>query len=324
MSAIVQSKAATITEPTQTSLSLTFDNPVAAGNLIVVGVVAYTGTTDPNVSLNCSLDDGVNNYQSARKYTNFNNLFQGEIFYVVASQNRNTTIVANFTGGNGNLAFNDAAVHAYEVTGYDTLDQTGIKTGVTTNEPATVSTDGRTAKDNEFVFALFVTGGVTGTWSSTNPIAESVQNLNDPMMGTETFSFGYETNSEGVQDAEAFYTVPSVEFNGIIATFCLGALPQAPPPPPPTGPLPDPPFFGTVRVVDSAPAGAKNPFIGTVTVINSNQVPTGTPMPYLGQVVDVVSVPNGDNPVLGYVLIADNAPAGDSDPFLGSVISVSL
>jgi hypothetical protein len=81
-----------------------------------------------------------------------------------------------------------------------------------------------------------------------------------------------------------------------------------------------PPFLGSVRVVGSAPAGAKDNFLGTVHVVGS--APAGNTNPYLGQIKEVLVAPAGDtNPSLGDVVVVGSAPAGDSDPYLGSVIS---
>jgi hypothetical protein len=79
-------------------------------------------------------------------------------------------------------------------------------------------------------------------------------------------------------------------------------------------------YLGRVRVVGSAPSGAKNPFVGSVSVVDS--APDGAADPYLGQIVEVVSVPSGSkNTQLGNVTIVDSAPAGSADPFLGSIKS---
>lgn len=78
------------------------------------------------------------------------------------------------------------------------------------------------------------------------------------------------------------------------------------------------PYLGRVRVVHSAPSGAKNPFAGSVSVIDS--APDGAADPYLGQIIEVGSVPSGSqNPQLGNVTVVSSAPAGAADPFLGSI-----
>jgi hypothetical protein len=75
-------------------------------------------------------------------------------------------------------------------------------------------------------------------------------------------------------------------------------------------------FLGSVRLVESAPAGAANPFIGKITVAES--APAGVPNPYLGNVLEVSSAPPGDTePILGNVVVVDSAPANTPDPYLG-------
>ena len=81
---------------------------------------------------------------------------------------------------------------------------------------------------------------------------------------------------------------------------------------------PSKPFLGSVRVVGSAPAGARIVYVGTVINIGATP-PTGLPNPFLGDVIAGTPSSNDSNPALGQVVEVASAPAGENDPFLGAM-----
>jgi hypothetical protein len=295
MSGIVQSKSAVASGG---SLSLTFDAPVTLGNLIVVGV--FSDTTEAT-----GVSDGVNSYSPAADETYSPANYSTQLFYAIATQNGSVTISSAFSPSAGN----HAVIHAHEVSGgYSLIDQTGVSNTVQTGNSVSISTSAPTAHANEFVIALFLVNPRGGTWTTTSPTAEAVLE-EDPSEGT--LSMCYEVSSSGSQTAEATYSPFNVtEFNGVIATFYKAS---SDPPYDSTKP-----FLGSVRIVGSAPAGARVAFLGTVINIGGTP-PAGLSNPYLGNVVVGTPSAGDSNPSLGQVCEVDSAPAGDPDPFLGVV-----
>jgi hypothetical protein len=298
MSGIVQQKSAVATG---TSVSATFDSPTGNSNLIIAALFT---NSQPASTVN-DTGDGQQYQIALDQQPQAGYLF--EIYF-----HKNANLSYNSLTVNVSLSGSDTAhLHIFEVAGgYDSTEQSGANWQSTNSLNGTVSTSGATTHANSFVLAMFADNFGSGvTWTPGAGFTAGQTTAG----GHVVFSEGREVTSTGVQTATASQNFSSVIGSGI-ATFYASGGP--PPPPPPTSGT----FLGSVRVVSSAPAGARNPFLGTVKVVGS--VPSGATNPYLGQVVEVSSVPSGDsNPSLGEVVVVSSAPAGAADPFLGSVIN---
>lgn len=298
MSGIVQQKSAVATG---TSVSATFDNPVG-GNLIIAAL--FTSSQQAS----SVTDTGAGQpYQIALdQLPQFGYLFEMFFYKIPNGGSYNSlTVTANLSGSD------TAHLHIFEVAGgYDSTEQSGANYNGTNSLNGTVSTGGATTHADSFVLAMFSDSFGSGvTWTPGAGFTAGPTTAG----GHVVFSEGKEVTSAGVQTATASQNFASAIASGI-ATFYASGGP--PPPPPPSSGI----FLGSVRVVSSAPSGARNSFLGTVKVVGS--VPAGSSNPYLGQVVEVVSAPSGDsNPSLGEVVVVSSAPANDTDPFLGSVIN---
>jgi len=284
----------TSTTGTGTSLSATFGSPVTKGNLIV----AVLWWESNSASLTSLSDSGGNSNYSAAVAFNPHNNFPG-IYYDKAQATGSLTVTALVSAPPSAVQ-----LHIYELSGVDTLDQTGTAFSGG-GASLTVSTNADTLADQELIIAAFTTGITTQqTWTPGSGYAAGESTFQQSNLFSE---YGVATES-GTQEAAASASesggVTSVY--GSIATFYLSSSSGG------TN------FIGTVRSVASAPSGANNPFLGTFTVVGS--APAGANNPYLGSIVEVSGPPSpsNNNPALGEVVVVSSIPAGAKDVFLGS------
>jgi hypothetical protein len=290
---------------TTQNVSLTLDSPVTEGNLLIAVVLPSTFN---NVN---SLEDASAPSSSGWSQFSFGfvsgDLHDLYVFSSSAQTSESYTLEVLFSSDDG-LAKH---IHLYEVSGYDTPDQTGQSVQVTSTPSASIT--GNTNRAKEFVLAVFADlthVGETFT-AGTGYTAGETTNAS----GGSMFSEYQEISSIGQPSAAATMNTPaSDQFLSVVVTFYLssdsngGSGGSG-------GGTSSLPFLGSVRVLGSAPSGQSNPFMGTIKVISSP--PSGVPNPYLGSVVLGAPGPNNSNPTLGEVVVVSEAPI-ESDPFLGT------
>jgi hypothetical protein len=290
---LVQHKS-TVVNGSRAFAVVNFDVAVTQGNLIVV-----FGSIDPSSDLNNPSDNQNNSYTLADQRETGSDVSLG-VWYAVAKASGMLSIQASGFGDEVS-----SHVHAYEIAGYNTLDQHASSF----QEPATAIAvlTGSTDAAAEIVLAAFSCDGGSPTLSLFG-VTGLEQTTGDD--GSTVASGATEVTSMGDQSASAISSV-SGDLLGLIVTFKFVA------PDPPDPPDPSSVFLGSVTEVDSAPVEDSDPFLGTVTVLES--VPAGASNPYLGRVR--VGTPTGSqtNPSLGKVVVIGSAPSGDSDPYLGTV-----
>jgi hypothetical protein len=296
MSGIVQSKSGVATG---TTISVTFDNPVTKGNLLIAAI--FTSSQSAGVS------DGANTYfialdsEPAASYLL-------EMYKANAGANGSLTLTASLSEGSDTIH-----LHIFEVAGgYDTQEESGSNYSGANTANGTVSTGGATTQADSFVFAMFVSSfgsGITWTPGSGFTAGQTTSG------GHVVFTEGREVTTTGVQTATATANFASGQIAGGIATFYASGNDSGGGDSGGGGATSSLPFLGSVTEV--ADVEGNDIFLGTVTVVDS--VPQGAANPYLGK-VRVVSAPAGRaNPSLGQVVVMGSAPVNDSNPWLGSV-----
>lgn len=294
MPGIVQHKSA---EATTQNVAVTLDSPVTEGNL-VVAFVSFVGigdsfsgfVEDSNPSPNFQLVASVNQ-----------SVFELLAYAGTALENGSYTLTAEF------LANASHHLHVYEISGYDTVDRTGVSIQSSTKTPS-VGVSLQTSAATELVLGAFLDASHIEV--SFTPGAGFTTGETTGVNSFSVFS-EYQTISQ-LGEPTASCSVPTADsFASIILTIYDSNSPT--PPPPSGGTI----FLGSVRVLGSAPAGQRVPYLGTVKVVDS--APSGASNPYLGSVVIGTPGPGNSNPSLGDVVVVNSIPAGDSDPFLGSV-----
>lgn len=214
---IVQHKSAIISGNV---VSVTLNNPVTAGNLIVVGATEVQNETTDLTGL---ISDGVNTYSLAvqrfRTVAGGNSI--AAIFYAVAKSSVSLTVT--FNDPNGSLD----SLHVYEVSGgYSFVDATGFNDGSFTGgiNSGAISTNGSTLAAAEFVLAVFqATSGGGGNLSFTGqPGNEGTEAVNLNSGAQAAFSEGFEVGATGVITASGTWSggTGQNEFLGaVVATF---------------------------------------------------------------------------------------------------------
>lgn len=304
MSAVVQHTSTGAMLGSISQITLVFNNPVTAGNLII----AFAGAAEADVFM---VSENGDQFTLAVAQAG-----QASIYYMIAPSSGVMTVVANF---NITESYWPGYLHIFEVQGgYTTLDATGSVVGVGTGAAFPVSTSAPTAYADEFVFAAFAND--TGQFINPQVPNEGAEDTNSPG-AYAAMSEGFEVTTKGTQTVSLPSTF-DITYYGVIATFYNpnntggsggsggssggGASPNTPflgsvvlgQGNPPAGIK----FSGTVKVIASPPSGDPNslPFLGTIYVRNSGVGVPGN-APYLGEVLEVAAPPSGTNPIFGEV-----------------------
>jgi hypothetical protein len=202
---VLQHKSSGVTSTTSTTLG--FTSPVTAGSLLVVCVATAFGTT-----INAPTDNQSNTYSLAINYDPGATGTPAccSIFYAIAQSSG--TVTATITLGTAH----SIRVAIYEVSGVDTLDQTGTNLQSSTVN-ATVSTSGATTNANEYVIAFFSQNNVASTsWTAGSGYSDG-EIITTPS-ATDGFAEDAIVSSTGVQTATATATSAD-DVTGVIATF---------------------------------------------------------------------------------------------------------
>jgi hypothetical protein len=335
MSSIIQRKAAFATNVGSGSVAVTLDSPVSAGSKLVIacGLVQTdgSGSSAPSILV---VDDLTNGY-SPTAYSSsgsgfFANTYQGggianagartyTLSYTAPTGQSGYTFLAGicvyelsdanvFTSESGNQSLSglhkisdlSASISALSGGTYGNLLVSifaGTFTSTLTDAQAVAAGSGWTLDGR---------GAVNGAFSPI-AIAFESQLVGPTSNPAATFSgSGNNTELDGTILVAAYSltsAIPGGSGGGGGST--------------PSGPV----FLGSIRIVGSAPAGAKVPYLGTVKVVTS--APSGASNPYLGSVVLGTPGAGTGNPTLGEVVVVPQVPAGATDDFLGSVEEAS-
>jgi hypothetical protein len=204
MSGIVQQKSGVATG---TTIGVTFDNPVAQGNLLIAAI--FTPSTNPS----SETDNQGNTYFAATEQSPSAG-FLFNIYYAKASANGSVTITVNFGSST------TVHLHIFEVSGgYDTFEQAGENYNGTNSLNGTVSTSGATTHATSFVFAMFADNfgsGVTWTPGSGYTAGQTTAS------GHVVFSEGGEITGAGIQTATASQNFSSVIASVIVTFYTSG------------------------------------------------------------------------------------------------------
>jgi hypothetical protein len=297
MSGVVQHKSV---QATTQSVSITLDNAVTQGNLLIAVIGCASGNS---IS---SLNDGGDTFNMEIGF-GVTPVF-GYVYDAVIGTAGTLTLTVNFGSSDGL----GKHIHLYEVNGYVTFDKLGGQTQTNTTSPS-ASITYNTSEADELVLAGFIDEtyiDITFTPGSGYTAGETTN--------TDTFSMFTEFKTiSSVGEPTATCTVSaSSTVSSFIGTW-YGTGGSGGSGGSGGGAGTSTTFLGSVTEVDSAPAGENDPFLGTVTVVSS--APAGLPNPYLGRVR--VGSPSGqqNNPALGEVVVVSSAPAGLPNPYLGTV-----
>jgi hypothetical protein len=202
---VLQHKSSGVTSTTSTTLG--FTSPVTAGSLLVVCVATAFGTT-----INAPTDNQSNTYSLAINYDPAPTPQACcSIFYAVAKSSG--TVTATITIGTSH----SIRIAIYEVSGVDTLDQTGSNFQSSATTSATVSTSGSTTQANEYVIAFWSQNNTGTAWSAAGSgygDAEAITTAS----ATNGFAEDAIVSATGVQTATATAGTADV-ITGVIATF---------------------------------------------------------------------------------------------------------
>jgi hypothetical protein len=285
---------------TTQNVSLTLDTPVTDGNLLIA-VVCPSQFVTVN-SIEDASAPSSNGWGQVGFVTGA--LHDFYVFSSLAQANESYTVEVLFSSNDGLSKH----IHLYEVSGYDTPDQTGGSFQQTSSPSASITSN--TSRAKEFVIAAFMDlthVGETFT-AGTGYTAGETTNAS----GGSMFSEYQEISSIGQPTATATMGIPaSDQFLALVVTFYGSGGSGGS-----GGGGSTDIFLGSVRVLGSAPAGATVPYLGTVKVVAS--APTGVPNPYLGSVVLGTPGANNTDPMLGEVVVVTEVPAGAFDEFWGS------
>lgn len=196
-----------------TSQGVAFTSNVTSGNLIVAcvsGGATHTMSTPTDTQSNTYTQAILNNPGATGTPA------QCGIYYTKATATGALTVTGSMDSGN-------VHVHIYEISGADTLEQTGTSSSASNITAATVSTSGATTQANSYVIAFWGANNNAGTWTATGSIISDTEST--PAAGTVTSAFSEDAvvSTTGTKTATATISAGD-HLTGVIATFYAGTV----------------------------------------------------------------------------------------------------
>lgn len=300
MSGIVQHNSALAT--TQ-SVAVTLGSPVTAGNMLIA-IVGYS-------KFNSVAGFDENSAPSWTSYT-LEQEVSSSATYALAAYKQTVqfeetyALTVEFASNDGTAKH----VHLFEISGYDTLDQTNTDIQLSTTNPS-VGLAFNTSHANELVLAAFLdqSHSVEPFTAGSGYTAAETTNSTGFSMFTESTTIsavGQPSASATIPNSDIVYSLILTFYSSTGGSGGSGG-----------GRSSSSVFLGAVTEVSSIPSGEADVFVGTVSVVS--QAPSGAAVSYLGQ-VRVVTAPAGrPNPALGQVVVLSSPPNNGENPWLGSV-----